>query len=63
MIIDLGDCKIDAQPDIDPDLVYTLNYIIPFPHLTTEEWVELWATDAPEGNTSESLSVCHCNTY
>ena len=53
MIIDLGDCEIETQPDIDPDLVHTLNHIVPLAHLAREKWVVLWATDAPETNNSE----------
>ena len=53
MIIDLGDCEIETQPDIDPDLVHTLNYIVPLTHLTREKLVVLLAADAPEVNTSE----------
>ena len=53
MIIDLGDCEIETQPDIDPDLVHTLKYIVPLPHLVREKWAVLWAADAPEANNSE----------
>ena len=57
MIIDLGDCEIETQPDIDPDLVHTLNYIVPLPHLTREMWVVLWAANAPETNYSEITDI------
>lgn len=53
MIIDLGDCIIETQPDIDSDLVRTLKYIVSLPHLTREKWVVLWAADAPKANNSE----------
>ena len=48
MIFNLSDCEIDYEPDIDPDLVQTVNYLVTLLHLTKEKWVVLWAADAPE---------------
>ena len=34
MIFDLSDCELNYDPDIDPDLVHTVNYLVRLPHLT-----------------------------
>ena len=53
MIFDLNDCELDFDPDIDPDLVQTVNYLVRLPHLTKEKWVVLWAADALETNNND----------
>ena len=50
MIFDLSDCEIDYDPDIDPDFVHTINFLVILPHLTKEKCVVLWAADVPEAN-------------
>ena len=50
MIFDVSDCEIDYDPDIDPDLVQTVNYLVTLSHLAKEKWVVLWAAGALEAN-------------
>ena len=62
MIIDLSDCIIDTQPDIDSYLVHTLNYMVPLPYLTRDKWIVLWTADTPEANNNDMTdSYFHSN--
>ena len=54
MIFDLSDCEIDYEPDIDPDLVKTMDNWVTLPHLSKEKQVVLQAADAPEASNHHS---------
>lgn len=53
MIFDLSDCKTDNAPDIDLDLVETLDHVTSFEHLTRQTFVVLCTADAPKANNND----------
>ena len=53
MILDLTDCEINYEADIDQDEVTQIKYVSTIPHLTNEKWAVVKAAESPEKIFSE----------
>ena len=53
MILDLTDCEINYEADIDQDELTKITYVSTIPHLTNEKWAVVNAAESPETICSE----------
>ena len=58
MILDLSECDINDESDVNPDINSAANNAIQVDHLTNEKWVVIQAATSPEAD-SESLTDNH----
>ena len=53
MILDLSECEITYEVDIDHDQISTLSHVATIPHLTKAKWVVIKAAESPSILASE----------
>ena len=53
MILDLSDCDIIYDADIDPDTTLLHSSVTPIRNLTKEKWAVVLAAEAPTVHTDE----------
>ena len=53
MILDLSECEISYEVDIDQDQVSTIAHVAILPHLTKDKWVVIKAAESPAIISSE----------
>ena len=47
MILDLSECEISYEVDIDQGQVSTIAHVTTLPHLTKDKWVVIKAAEPP----------------
>ena len=47
MILDLTECKISTEVDVDQDQIDNVSHVAQMPHLTKEKWVVIKAAESP----------------
>ena len=55
MILDLSECEINYEVDIDQDQVSTIAHVATLPHLTKYKWVVIKAVESPSVLSSELM--------
>jgi hypothetical protein len=58
MILDLSECEISYESDVNPDITSAASNAIHINHLTNEKWVVIQAVTSPEAD-SENLTDNH----
>ena len=61
MILDLSECDISYEPDVDPDIMNQNKNVTRITHLTKEKWVVVKAASAPRANITD-LTVDHLDS-